>query len=611
MSNSPSYHIFEKFSSICLLAIVCLIASSAMAQPVTNNAQTGEVQIAALEQSYDSQVIQILSNHFDRKKFFVDVNIDASFITETFETPGNQVVNTPRQNNIFMPGLPFIPNEDLQDSQVANTQTPQSVLNQSSIKSMIINSIVVNIYADTSLTTTDLDFMRQVAGFAAKINVARGDLINITSLSIPNPAVQPTVVLTNEGPREDKPFIELMKDYIPEMVLLALFFVGLIINGVFNKPRGDSGFQSGRENLKGDINLDGTFNPSGNLVFDGTLSNQGDYADAAEEFEKVAKNLFKEPKEVSLVFEYWIDSDLKNGPMNVAEVISTVDQTSLKLLQHYLHDKKYELIREALIELKPMSIGEKYQAAKYFNSVMDNKGEVSKEGSTKKHAKLGLFKFLTHLTDNQLIELIKTENNISAALIIDYLNEEKAADILDTFERTRASEIILKVSMLHTLSYEEQSKISTDLFDKAISVRDSEHIEDHGLENIIPILENLPVKEQSKYIQQLKSTNYAVGTRLEKEFFTIEQIPELSEEVMKEALDSIDTTVLIDSLMGLDQKSIDKILASRPTREQKLVRMELENADNKDVYGDTGPAKKELVRSIRKAIKSKKENKES
>ncbi|MFY0698499.1 MAG: hypothetical protein JXR11_11645 [Balneola sp.] len=586
---------------LSLLIVLCISDFSLKAQSSGVISQSGQLQIASLEQAYDSQIILILSNHFDRKKFFVDVNIDAEFIEETIQTPGTQTIA--RKPQSFLPGLPFLPDENLQNSQTTQA-TPQNTTNQTTFKTLQLNSLAINIYADTSLSDTDLDFMRRVTGFAAKVDFTRGDVINITQLAIPNPDFEPTVVISNTEEPEPKSLLSSFQDYLVEIILLAVFLLGLFGYGMFRNSKDKSDFQAQRQNLKSDITLEGSLNPDSNLSFFGSSKEHS--RDIVSEFELVSENFFKYPQEVSLVFEFWIDSDEKNGPSNVAEVVSAVDSSSLKLLQNHIDEEKLETIKESIRNLPPMSIDEKYRAAKYFNSVIED--ENTDEKSNKKHAKLGLFKFLTHLSDDLITELIKTENNVSAALIIDYLPEDKAASILNTFERSRAAEIMLKMSTLHTLSYKEQSKISSGLFEKAILVRDNEHEQDFGVENILPILENLPVDEQRRYIEQLKSTGSPVGTILEKEFFTIDQIPELEDEVVKNGVEEIDTSTLLEALVGLESASIDKILNGRPKREQQLIRLELESINGE--HQVNAEAKKKLVSSLRKSLKLSKADQE-
>lgn len=104
VKKSLSKHLMLRYL-ISLLIFLCVSDFSLKAQSSGVITQSGQLQIASLEQAYDSQIILILSNHFDRKKFFVDVNIDAEFIEETLLTPGSQTIT--RNSQSFLPGLPF------------------------------------------------------------------------------------------------------------------------------------------------------------------------------------------------------------------------------------------------------------------------------------------------------------------------------------------------------------------------------------------------------------------------------------------------------------------------------------------------------------------------
>ncbi|MEP1140494.1 MAG: hypothetical protein ABJH44_09720, partial [Balneola sp.] len=241
-------------NAISLFLLLFLLSPIVGAQSSNNQTatQSAALQIASLEQAYDSQIIQILSNHFDRKKFFVDVNIDAEFITETVQTTDNQIVS--RRPQTFLPGLPFLPDENLQNS--TTNQTPETVVNQNTFKSLQLNSIAVNIYADTSLTVTDIQFMTRVAGFAAKIDASRGDLINITQLAIPDPSFKPASVITIQDPTpEPKTLLSSFKDYIVEIILLGVFLLGLFGYGFIRKSKNQPNLQSVRENIKSEITL--------------------------------------------------------------------------------------------------------------------------------------------------------------------------------------------------------------------------------------------------------------------------------------------------------------------------------------------------------------------
>lgn len=596
---------FYKIPFLILIAIIS--PSLGFAQPITgqSGAQSAELQIASLEQSYDSQIIQIISNHFDRKKFFVDVNIDAELVNETFATTENQVLSR-RPQNVMMPGLPFLPEENLANNPQAS-QTPETVVNQNTYRSIQLNSIIVNIYADTSFNAEEIDFMARVAGFAAKINEARGDQINITQLAIPDPDFKPVPIQTTEPLQSSSSnntsstnsptgFITQIDGFLPAVIVFGIFVIGIIGYSLVQKNKNQESLRQQRSSLRGDLNFGGAITTQAEAAKQNGVSHARDEDFSAIEFEKLSNNFFTKSEETARLLEYWIDKDPKNGLKNAAEVISTVDTSLLRSIKNELPEKKYLQLQEAVDTLPAMTIEQKYSAAKYFNSLL----EESYSGSTKskKHPNLGLFKFLDHVSDRQLSELIKNETNQTAALIIDYLPEEKAAELLEKLDGQRAAEIMLKISTVHKLSYKQHSVISTRLFDKVIAIRDQEKAEKMGLDNILPILEKLPVAEQKRYIEQIKKSGSALGEILEQEFLTVDQIPDLDEEIIEEGTKLITTSTLLEALIGFDDKVIDKILSVRPKREQKLIKMELDEIDDEK---GSEQAKSYLLTSLRKA----------
>jgi len=80
----------------------------------------------------------------------------------------------------------------------------------------------------------------------------------------------------------------------------------------------------------------------------------------------------------------------------------------------------------------------------------------------------------------------------------------------------------------------------------------------------------------------------------------------LDDEIVKNGIDTIDTSTLLEAIVGLNEPSIEKLLISRPKREQQLIRLELENlTGDQKVSAD---AKMALVSSLRKSIKQSKED---
>lgn len=241
------------FLTTCFLASTDISAQTAF-DP--SSSQSLELRVANLEQQYDSQIIQILSNYFNRKKFFIDVNINAELIDQTIGTTSNQVVESSQQEqNLFMPGLPFLPEQNLRQPANRNRQ-PETIVNENTIKTLRIVNMSVNIYADTSVTTAQLELMRFITGIAVKINEARGDEITISQLAIPDYTEAPEpVTATTVVQQPTAPDYNSIYTYIPALALMLLFGLTLLFNKLMNKPQTQIPLRDYRDTFKNDMGL--------------------------------------------------------------------------------------------------------------------------------------------------------------------------------------------------------------------------------------------------------------------------------------------------------------------------------------------------------------------
>lgn len=598
--------IFGLFFLLCSLGFISLSSTSLYAQAQEEQLspfQSADLRIANLEQSYDSQIIEILSNYFDRRKFFVDVDINAEMIDQTYETTTQNQVVTQRPQSIMMPGLPFLPQENLQTND-AVTGTPETVVSTNTVLTLRLINLTVNIFADSSLSNQEIDFMRLIAGIALKTNTARGDVINITQIAMPNFVIQPDLnpsgtTSAQSNNSSDSDFTSLLgiaKEFVPGILLLVLLGLIVLFNRFLNKPKqAPAPISQQRETFKNEVERIETPAPSQQVSISLT-----DKDETVFSFEEIGEKFFNDPQEIALLFEYWIDEDPENGAIKAAEVISTVDKRLLRSLKNNLLSERYDEIAAAIEVLPEMSEEKKLDVAKKFSAMLP-KGD-SELSFSQRHGQQALFKFLDHISDQQLVRLINEEDGQTAALIIDYLPEEKGAQLLDEFDKDKATDIMLNMTTLHSLSYKKHGEIASELFDKAMDVIDKEKDERHGIENILPILEKLPLSEQRDYIDELIASRSVVGEIIDNQFITVEQIPDLKNHVIRDAVKVLNTETMLNALIGLDQRVVDTILSFRPKREQKLLRQELEQTKDKDEKGKH-PAKYLLMDSIRRIDK--------
>jgi flagellar motor switch protein FliG len=584
-------------SLLFFLSIFPLLSNTLHAQTAfdASSNQSLDLRVANLEQQYDSQIIQILSNYFNRKKFFIDVSIYAELVDETVGTTSNQVIESGQQEqNLFMPGLPFLPEQNLRQPANRNRE-PETIINENTIKTLRIVNMSVNIYADTSVTTAQLELMRFITGIAVKINENRGDEITISQLAIPDYTEAPEpVTATTVTQQPALPDYNSIYTYIPALALMLLFGLTLLFNRLMNKPQPQVPMRDFREAFKNDMALQQqAANPFSNSD---VPNNESDTTIEDLTSEDIVNAFFTKPEEIATIFRYWL-SEEENGAKKAAEYLVAVDKHLLRTLKKELHPEDYDSLSDAVLEQEIIAPERKAEIVEEFARMLQ---QGAKQTITeKKRGKFSLFKFLDHISDKHILTLLETEDSISGAFILQYIPDDKAALLLEKLDKEIAAKIMLHMASLNNLTNDQQQKISSELFDKAMDLVEAERSEQYGAEHLYPILERLPVHEQQRYIDELKATGSIVGAILEKQFITIERLPELSDEVIKKAVRTLNTETLLDAIVGLPPQVVDRILSARPTREQRLLRMELD-----ELQGTSGRqteyAKALLMNSIRK-----------
>lgn len=584
-------------SLLFFLSISPLLSSTLHAQTAfdASSNQSLDLRVANLEQQYDSQIIQILSNYFNRKKFFIDVSINAELVDETVGTTSNQIIESGQQEqNLFMPGLPFLPEQNLRQPANRNRE-PETIINENTIKTLRIVNMSVNIYADTSVTTAQLELMRFITGIAVKINENRGDEITISQLAIPDYTEAPEpVTATTVTQQPALPDYNSIYTYIPALALMLLFGLTLLFNRLMNKPQPQVPMRDFREAFKNDMALQ---QQAANPFSNSDVPNiESDTTTEDLTSEDIVNAFFTKPEEIATIFRYWL-SEEENGAKKAAEYLVAVDKHLLRTLKKELHPEDYDSLSDAVLEQEIIAPERKAEIVEEFARMLQ---QGAKQTITeKKRGKFSLFKFLDHISDKHILTLLETEDSISGAFILQYIPDDKAALLLEKLDKEIAAKIMLHMASLNNLTNDQQQKISSELFDKAMDLVEAERSEQYGAEHLYPILERLPVHEQQRYIDELKATGSIVGAILEKQFITIERLPELSDEVIKKAVRTLNTETLLDAIVGLPPQVVDRILSARPTREQRLLRMELD-----ELQGTSGRqteyAKALLMNSIRK-----------
>jgi flagellar motor switch protein FliG len=594
--------------SFILLLMSCVIGVNTVFAQSTDavSNESSAIKITTLEQAYDSQIYSVLSGYFDRRTFFVDVTIDAEVVQEMIQSTSNKMVRE-RNQNIMMPGLPFLPEENIREGSGGIVETPETVVSENVLRSLQLNSVRINIYADTSYNEMDLEFMRFIAGMAAKVNEERGDIININRLPIPKitgaAPTGPQITVVNQPPAQTQGFFNNLQQLIPGLILMLLLGLTVFFSRYSKKSDDKESGINPREFREAVKSMEDYSSP----IYSGSSGGSPVPADkpqidtsGASGYEGLVNAFFDRPDEIAGIFEYWISSEGWEGAVKSAEVVAVADPQLIRTLKSHLSDEQHQMVKEMLNELGSISLEKRQDVVKNFGELLNSGAQ--RNFNSKRSGNVTLFKFLDHIPDDLLMVLLRSEEPETSALLLSKMPDDKAAALLDKLGKDRAAKIILKMTSIHKLSQDDQSNIASVVFDNAMDLVEKQKEQQTKVENILPILEKLPVNAQRDFIDELKETEPYIGARIEEEFVTIEEIPQINKRLIENAIKPLSTEVLLDALAGLDERIVNAILTVRPKREQKLLRLELEQLEDHEI-SNTDSAKARLMSVIRVAVK--------
>lgn len=594
--------------SAFLIVFFCISSVFSSVQAQSEATESLELRVVTLEQQFDSQVLDVLSNYFDSRKFFVDISIDARFADETYRTTENQVIkeNQPKREEVIMPGLPFMPESNLQpQNQRKNNETTQTIINEHTVQRLQVLKLAVNVYADSSFSPQEAEFMRLIAGIAAKVNESRGDIVNVSLIDMPDFGLPVSNTSELNDATNEETLLGSINDYIPGFILLLLVGLALLI-GRFTNSKSDKDSEAQKErNLKrNDLRREprsgfgNGLDPFQHMRNNGIDGAKSESSKNKNDLSYITDQFLNNSKDVALLFESWIENDREEGATKAADIISVVDKNLIKALRRDLNNECYQAIDSKLNSTDSVSQEKKNDLiSEFVNTLLAN----SENGETQRHQQLGLFQFLNHLDVHHIVQLINGEDITSTALLIDYLPEDKAARVLDRLEQDRTIDIMLGMTDLYKQPFQKHKEISSRLFSKAIEILEIEKELKEGSQNILPVLERLPLEEQANYINQLKASGSPVAHTISEQFMTVDEIPELDDQMLKHAISEIPTEVLIQAVDSFDDEIGEKLLSVRPKREQRLIRMELQQM-NKSETQEGSYAKLQVISAIRNAL---------
>lgn len=186
------------------------------------------------------------------------------------------------------------------------------------------------------------------------------------------------------------------------------------------------------------------------------------------------------------------------------------------------------------------------------------------------------FDFIRRTDPAHLLNFIQTEHPQTIALILAYLEPQKASVILGALPHDIQSDVSKRIAQMDTTSPEILREVERVLDKKLSTLSHEDFTAAGGVENIVEILNLVDRSTEKSIIESLEEDDPELAEEIKKRMFVFEDIVLLDDKSIQKILREVDTGELAKALRGVEAEVQDKIFRNMSKRASALLKEEME-----------------------------------
>ncbi len=547
---------------------------------------------------FEDRLSKLFSNYFNPATYFVSVR------STVRKTDAPAAVDTRAPESVRLPGIPVT----LSNVDQIRQQPHGGGIMSGSIHGEILNNDIL-ILADTSHTQVNMDFMQNLATSAIPYYTERGDQVQVIRQAFPikireseplfvqlsAPLSEPHHIEVNVPEGRTRTAITIPSHIwvVIALVIILLTFL-LILYHIYNKGKQQVlAPPSGKpENIS--IYQDSAGGERALVLPDRILEPE---PRPEPDHRTYLMELFMDrPIEVASLLERWIKLDEQKGSMKAAQLINNVDARFMLLVEKYMSKSAFDSLLEASED--PAS-KEKYETYEDFRGITREVRQSMRDGTA---SGLKEYEFIQFVDNDQLLVITNETSDYDLALLLRHLPSKRSAWLLDKLSAERAKVLMSYISKDDAINYETFRDSAGMIFEKYFSMQSASSFTKRDIEKIMNTIEELPIEKQEEYLLMLAETSPSLYETIDRRIIIWDRLMMIDEQILKEALDDIDSRTLAQALNNTSSFIEDVLLNLRPEREKMMIR---------ELMKEETPSKQETEKARRKIVEAIKEIKEN
>jgi flagellar motor switch protein FliG len=186
------------------------------------------------------------------------------------------------------------------------------------------------------------------------------------------------------------------------------------------------------------------------------------------------------------------------------------------------------------------------------------------------------FDFISRTDPAHLLNFIEQEHPQTIALILAYLEPNKASVILQSLPHEVQSDVARRIATMDRTSPEVLREVERVLEKKLSTLSSEDYTAAGGVESIVDILNLVDRASEKQIIEALEDEDPELAEEIKKRMFVFEDIVMLDDRAIQKVMREVDSQELAKALKSVDAEVQDKIYRNMSKRAAGMLKEDME-----------------------------------
>jgi len=186
------------------------------------------------------------------------------------------------------------------------------------------------------------------------------------------------------------------------------------------------------------------------------------------------------------------------------------------------------------------------------------------------------FDFIRRTDPSHLLNFIQGEHPQTIALILAYLDPQKAAQILGGLSHQIQADVAKRIAQMDRTSPDVLREVERVLERKLSTLASEDFTSAGGIDSIVEVLNNVDRGTEKIIIEALEEEDPELAEEIKKRMFVFEDIVLLDDRSIQKVLREVENQELAKALKGVDDEVQEKIYRNMSKRASALLREDMD-----------------------------------